>query len=171
MKKPIKLRISDGERFAQLGNMGEKVFGIQDLATLWNIQNRHTLHMTLMRYVKRGLLFRVWKGIYSIVDPKTLDPYFLGFKVLHTYAYLSCETVLFNAGVLNQRPTQITFVSSKEKKFFLLGNHYYARKMPNNILYDENGITQKDGFFTADAQRAKKDLSFFYPKKYYDANL
>lgn len=162
------IRISGAERFAQLATMGELIFSAQDVATIWKIKNRRTLLMLLARYVKRGLLHRIWRGLYSIIDPKKIDPLLLGIKILHRYAYISCETVLFGAGLINQRPMEITMVSNVSKRFSLLGHHYHSRKMNDSALYNTLGIILKNGVRTATPDRAKQDMSYFNPKKYYD---
>lgn len=164
------MRVYGADRFAQLAVMGEIVFTIQDAATVWKIKNRQTLRMLLARYVKRGTLYRAWRGLYSIIDPKEVDPLLLGIKVLHRYSYISCETVLFNAGLINQRPTEITMISDVSKRFSLLGHHYRSRKMKNEILYNTFGITLKNGVQIATPDRARQDMSYFNSKKYYDAN-
>ena len=169
-KKANNIRVSGADRFVQLATMGEVVFSVQDVATIWNIKNRQTLRMLLARYVKRGLLYRVWRGLYSIIEPKKIDPMFLGIKALHTYSYISCETMLFDAGLINQRPAEITMVSNVSKRFSLLGHHYHVRKMRNSMLYDTFGIVLKNGIRIATPERAKQDINYFNPKKYYDAD-
>mgnify|MGYP001568332241 FL=1 len=169
-RKINNIRISGADRFAQLATMGEVVFSVQDVATIWNVKNRQTLRMLLARYVKRGLLYRVWRGLYSVIEPKKIDPMFLGIKALHRYAYISCEIVLFDAGLINQRPVEITMVSDVSKRFSLLGHHYHVRRMRNSMLYDTLGIVLKNGVRVATPKRAKQDMNYFNPKKYYDAD-
>lgn len=170
-KKDIKIRVSDGNRLAKLASTGEVVFTVDDLSTLWAVTNRQTLRVMLVRYTARGLIYRVWRGLYSISDPKKIDPFILGLKVLHRYAYISCETVLFEAGLINQRPTEITIVSDISKRFSLLGHQYRCRKMRDSSLYDSAGIVIKNNVSIALPVRAKKDMNYFYPKKYYDADI
>ena len=150
--------------------MGEKVFTVQDVATIWKITNRQALRMLLARYVKRGILYRIWRGLYSIINLKEIDPLLLGIKALHRYAYISCETVLFDSGLINQRPTEITIVSNVSRRFSLLGNQYRSRKMNDGALYDATGIIIKGGVRRATLDRAKQDMNYFNSKKYYDAN-
>jgi len=170
IKEVKKTRVSGADRFVQLAIMGEIVFTLQDIAMIWSIKNRQTLRVLLARYVKRGLLWRVWRGLYSTIDPKKINPRLIGIKVLHRYAYVSCETVLFDAGLINQRPTEITIVSDISKRFSLLGYFYHSRKIPDEVLYDTSGIVFENGIFTATPERAKQDMSYFNPKKYYDAD-
>ena len=100
-------------RFAQIAVLGEEIFHVDDLANLWGIENANTLHTTLKRYVNRGLLFRVYRGFYAIKPIEKLDPYLLGIKALHNYAYVSTETVLVNAGVMQQALSKLPLVCSK----------------------------------------------------------
>ena len=97
MKKAIG-NDSDGNRMAILAKLGESIFTVQDLATLWNIKNRNTLRMTLMRYTKRGLIVRIWRGLYSLQKTEKLNARLLGLKVMNKFSYISCETVLLKRG-------------------------------------------------------------------------
>jgi predicted transcriptional regulator of viral defense system len=169
-KTAKKQRVSGASRLAELTSMGEKIFTVQDVATIWKITNRQALRMLLARYVKRNVLHRVWRGLYSTVDPKEVDPLLLGIKALGRYAYISCETVLFSAGLINQRPTEITMVSNVSKRFSLLGQRYRSRKMNDGFLYDADGIITRNGIRMATPGRAKQDMNYFNPKKYYDAH-
>ena len=170
VKKVNKIRVSGADRFAQLAAMGEVAFTTQDAATIWNIKNRSTLRMLLARYVKRGLLYRIWRGLYSVVPPAKINPMLLGIKALHRYAYVSCETVLFNEGLINQRLTEITLVSNVSRRFLLLGNYYRSRKMRDEALYDASGISVQNGVRIASIERAKRDMDYYNSKKYYDAD-
>lgn len=164
-------RISDGERILQLSHSNQALFNTQDLATLWRIKNRNTLRVVIARYIERGLLHRIWRGLYSIQPLKNIHPWKLGQKIANTYCYISCETILFNAGIINQKPQEITLVSNFSKKFTALDHHFRVRQMKDELLYDNTGIIKKEGVYVANTQRAKKDLTYFNPKKYYDANF
>jgi predicted transcriptional regulator of viral defense system len=163
-------RNSDGERFALLAERDENVFHLDDLANLWNIRNQNTLRKTLSRYSKRNLIFRIHKGLYSIKKVNELDPYFLGFKALHRPAYLSCETVLYNAGILNQVPQEITFISSISKIFSINEKHYRVRQLQDEYLFNNIGIQMINGFYQASAERAVADMLYFNPRKYFDTS-
>ncbi len=163
-----KKRGSTGERFARLAGMGESVFHVGDLANLWGIRNPNTLHTTLSRYVRAGLLHRVHRGLYATKDSGEIHPYLLGIKALHAQAYVSCESVLFDHGVINQPPREITLVSHVSKRFAIGGVHYRSRKMAVARLLDSTGIEMKDGVRIATISRARDDMRYFYPKKYFD---
>ncbi|MSU75792.1 MAG: hypothetical protein EXS55_04755 [Candidatus Magasanikbacteria bacterium] len=161
-------RDSSGERFSHLAAMGEVVFHTGDLANLWNIRNTSTLHVTLSRYVLQGLLFRLQNGLYSIKSPIDLPPYLVGLKVLHGPAYISCETVLFDAGVISQPSRSIAIVSGVSRRFTLAGHDYISRQLADAFLFNDTGVNIKDGARIADLPRAVADILYFNPKKYFD---
>jgi predicted transcriptional regulator of viral defense system len=104
-------------RFALLARLDEPLFHTQDLANLWKIKEKNTLYTTLKRYTQNGFLFRIYKGLYSIRPIDKIDPNLLGIEALHQFAYVSTETVLAQAGIIQQNLNYITLVSSVSKKF------------------------------------------------------
>lgn len=162
-------RDSAGDRFARLAVLGESVFHASDLANLWNIRNPQTLHTTLSRYVASGLLHRLHKGLYTLQPNADLDPRLLGIKALHTPAYVSCESVLFDHGIINQPPQEITLVSRISKRFTIAHHRFRSRKLHDNFLMNDAGVTTHHGVRIASLPRAVVDMLYFYPNKYFDA--
>lgn len=156
------------ERFAELARIGERVFHARDLANLWHIKDNNNLYTTLKRYVKRGLLFRIYKGFYSLRSISEIDPLFLGLKALHEYGYISTETILIEAGIIQQKIDWITLVSSKSKKFSVGQNNYWSRKLSEKFLFNAAGISKKNDIFIANSERAAADLLYFNPRAYFD---
>jgi predicted transcriptional regulator of viral defense system len=157
-------------RFALLAAKDEKIFHIKDLAALWQIQNANTLRITLGRYQKDGLIYRIFKGFYSLVPPDELSPPELGAKALHSFCYLSTETVLYDEGFVSQKPSSYTFVSPKSKKFKLVDASYKSRQLKSKYLYNPAGICLKDGINIASPERAIADMLYFNPKAHFDKN-
>lgn len=156
------------DRFAKLARLGEQVFHIQDLANLWNINNKNTLYTTLKRYTQAGLLFRIYRGLYSIKPVEKIDPYLLGVKVLHKFAYVSTETVLSDAGIILQNIKYITIISSESRKFSIGNINYRSRQLDDKFLFQKNGINMKNGVNTASIERAVADILYFQPNFYFD---
>jgi predicted transcriptional regulator of viral defense system len=156
------------DRFAKLARLGEQVFHTQDLANLWGISNKNTLYTTLKRYSKARLIFRVYKGLYSIKPIDKIDHYLLGVKVLHKFAYISTETILSKAGVILQDIQYITIISSESKKFSIGGINYRSRQLDDKFLFQTNGIGVKSGVNVASTERAVADLLYFQPDFYFD---
>jgi len=156
-------------RFSQLAKLGVLIFHTNDLANLWQIKNAHNLHITLKRYVEKGLLVRIYRGMYSLKPIEELDPLLLGVKALHRYCYVSAETVLAEGGIIQQAIEQITLVSSVSKKFSIGNYNFRSRKLADKFLYNETGIKKKGGIRKASVERAVADLLYFNPKAHFDA--
>ncbi|MCD6270293.1 hypothetical protein J7J23_00755 [bacterium] len=156
-------------RFAQLARMNEVIFHISDLANLWQIQNKNTLYTTLKRYVQKGLLFRIYRGFYSLKKIEQIEPALLGIKALNRFAYLSTETVLVKAGIISQVSHRITLVSSVSKRFSIGGNFYLVRKLDDRFLFNPIGLRIEGGFYQAAVERAAADLLYFNPHYFFDA--
>lgn len=147
----------------------ESVLHTQDIAVLWGIQKPQTLYTTIGRYVKRGVLTPLTKGMYTTVRPRALDPLLLGLKSLHEYGYVSCETVLFQEDVVNQPPQEITLVSSQSRHWTVNEHRFRSRKLKDAFLYHPAGITEKNGIRTATRERAIADLLYFHSRAPLDA--
>ena len=167
MKKNKRTRQED--RFAKIARLGEVVFNVKDLANLWQIKNLNTFHTTLKRYTQKKLLFRIYRGFYSIKPLDQIDPVILGIKALRKFSYVSTESVLFQTGIIQQNVYGITFISSISKKFSIGDNNYYCRKLKDEYLYQTIGIIEKNGIKIATTERAIADLLYFNPKVYFDA--
>lgn len=146
----------------------QKLFHTNDLALLWDLKNLNTLYTTIKRYVQKGILFRIHKGFYSVVPPAEIDPLRLGVGFLHTFAYLSCESVLASAGVIFQEGRYFTLVSSVSRKFRVGENHFLVRKMKNEFLYQPAGISERDEIKIATLERAVADMLYFQPAYHFD---
>jgi len=157
------------QRFSDLAKMGILVFHSDDLANLWGIKNPNTLHTTLKRYAKNGLIIRIKRGLYSLLPPEKIDPELLGLKDLHRYAYVSTETILAKAGIIFQILPKTTLVSSISKKFSVGGNEYACRQLADKFLYNDAGISIKNGKQIASVERAVADILYFNPHYYFDA--
>ncbi|HIP71370.1 MAG TPA: hypothetical protein EYH05_08255 [Anaerolineae bacterium] len=155
-------------RITKLYQQPKTLFHTQDLALLWGIENKNTLYTTISRYVKKGILYRIHKGFYATKPLTELDPVELGIGYLHTFAYLSCETILFRHGIINQPPACITLVSAKSARFTIGQNHYLARQMKAEYLFNPAGIARTPQYQTASVARAVADMLYFNPGYYFD---
>jgi predicted transcriptional regulator of viral defense system len=149
------------QRFQILAKLGEKIFHSSDLARLWGINSKNTLSVTLHRYVKQEYLYRVFKGFYSIMPVKKLDPKLLGIKAMHQFSYISTETVLSEAGIIQQLMPNITIISGKSKRFVINEQSYQCRKLNDAHLYNPVGIQEINGYKLASVTRALADLLYY----------
>ncbi|MEK7164236.1 MAG: hypothetical protein AAB768_03805 [Patescibacteria group bacterium] len=139
----------------KLLKLNRDLYHTGDLGILWEITNKNTLYTTIKRYVQKGILIPVHKGLYSTKPLNKLDPVSLGLAIVHNYAYASCEMVLAKEGLINQIVFPITLVSSKSQKFSVGGYDYVVRKLADKYLYNPEGI--------GTPERAVADMLYFRP--------
>lgn len=163
-------KTSKNRRFADLATLGETIFHLNDLANLWDIRDRNTLRTTLSRYVKSDLIFRIYRSFYSLKNPRDIDAYTLGIKAIHRPAYISCESILSNNGIINQSPSEITLVSNISRRYKVGNINFRSRKLADNFLYNDAGILMRDGIRVATVERAIADMLYFNPRTYFDAH-
>ena len=159
---------SISNKFAQIASIGETLFTTKDLGNLWQIRNTNTLYTTLKRYTQTGLIFRVYKWLYSLKPVEKIDPFLLGLKALHSYSYISTETVLMQEGIIAQHIPAITLVSAHSKLFTIGASHYRSRQLDPKFLFQEIGIDTREGLRIATTERAVADLLYFAPHYYFD---
>ncbi len=140
------------------------LYHAQDLSVLWGVENKNTLYTTIKRYIRKGFLYKVHKGLYSTKPVEQIDPVELGLVALRRWGYLSTETVLSNQGVILQEVKYITLISDVSKKFTIAGNSYRVRKMKEDFLHNEEGITDK----RASLERAVADILYYNPSYCFD---
>ena len=155
-------------RIDKLLKQDRKLFHTADLSVIWGITNKNTLYKLISRYLQKQVLFPVYKGLYSTVDPNGIDPILLGATAINTYCYLSTESVLYSSGVISQKVYPYTFVSSVSKRFVVSGVEYISRMMKPEFLLNTSGIEQKGDVFVASTERAVADMLYYNPKYYFD---
>ena len=158
-------------RIALLAKKGEKIFHTDDLANLWDIQNKNTLRVTLKRYVEKELFYRIYRGFYSLVPIEELDPVLVGTKAIHQFCYLSTETVLRQEGYILQNIGYYTFVGPKGLKFVIGGYEFKSRQLDEKYLYNPEGVLLKDGLKIATLERAVCDMLYFNPNYHFDRSI
>jgi predicted transcriptional regulator of viral defense system len=155
-------------RINELIKLERKIYHSNDLAILWHITNKNTLYTTIKRYVQKGVLVSIYKGLYSTLPLSQLDPLDLGKAIIHRYTYLSTESVLAQAGVIAQPTYVYTFVSSLPKKVSVENWSYLFRQLKPEFLYNPIGISDQNGVLVASAERAAADLLYFNPRYHFD---
>jgi hypothetical protein len=152
----------------ELIKSGRNIYHTNDLAILWNIANKNTLYTTIKRYVQKGVLIPIFKGLYSTVPISDLNPLELGRAIIHRYTYLTTESVLAQAGIITQVTYAYTFASSLSKKATVGSFSFLFRRLKDEYLYNPAGILNKDGNFVATTERAVADMIYFNPKYHFD---
>ena len=126
-------------KLIQLHNLdGKTVFTTADLMLLWNIADKNTLWVYISRYVKKGYLLRISRGVYALPDVE-VDNLELAGK-LKKGSYISFETVLANSGVLHQWYDGIYMASERSAKIENTYGSFMYRTMPEDVLLNRTGI-------------------------------
>jgi predicted transcriptional regulator of viral defense system len=166
--KNIKLANIKQNRFLSIAKLATPVFHIDDLARIWGVDSRNTLSTSLKRYIKDGLIYRLYRGLYSIKPAAELDPLLLGAQAINSYCYLSGETILARQGVIFQQVNYFTFIGPKTKHFEIVNYKYYCRQLKDNFLYNDTGIDKTGKYNIAGLERAVADILYFNPNYHFD---
>lgn len=146
----------------------QKLFHTQDLALLWGVENKNTLYTAIKRYVDRGILIPIHKGFYATVPLKDINLYRLGMGYLHSYSYISTETVLVQKGIMFQESYIITLVSGRSTTFSIGKNTYISRSLTDRFLHNSAGIEVQNEIQIATTERAVADMLYFRPRFHFD---
>jgi len=155
-------------RLSELIKLDRKIYHSNDLAIIWGISNKNTLYTTIKRYVQKGILISIYKGLYSTVPLSQLNPLELGKAIIHRYTYLSTESVLAQAGVITQATYMYTFLSDIPKKVTVGSISYLFRKLKDIYLNNPIGVLNQNGIFVATTERAVADILYLNPKYHFD---
>jgi predicted transcriptional regulator of viral defense system len=155
-------------RISELIKVDRKIYHTNDLALLWNITNKNTLYTTIKRYVQKGVLVPIYKGLYSTIPLSQVDPLELGKAIIHRYTYLSTESVLAAAGVISHVTYAYTFVSDITKSVSVGSDSFLFRQLKDEYLYNPTGIENRNGVFVATLERAAADMLYYNPKYHFD---
>lgn len=147
----------------------QELFHTKDLALIWNMHNKNSLYTAIKRYVKKGILIRIQKGFYSKIPLEQINPIKLGMSFLHSFCYLSTESILSQKGVISQDIPNITLVSDISKKFKIKNTFYISRQLKDKFLFNSTGIIEKNNIKQAVLERAVADMIYFSPNYYFDA--
>jgi predicted transcriptional regulator of viral defense system len=145
---------------------GKTVFSSDDLAKLWQIEDRDYLKTVTNRLFKRGEMLRISRGIYAITD--AYDVYEYANK-LKTPSYVSLETVLQKEGVIFQDYGDTVFSVSNNTFSKKVGDRqFYYAKIDDKILMDPAGVVQNGQANVATVERAICDRIYLSPDYHFD---
>ena len=164
-------RINHTDKQKILLQSNQRIFSTSDLALLWNIKNRNTLLTTIKRYVKNGILYRIYKGLYSTLPISQLDKYEIACAIGGPFSYISAETILSQKGVIMQDINKITLFGKKTKELKIGDTIYLCRYLNSKYLLNRAEIEDNKGYSTATTERALADIRHINPKFYIDNEL
>lgn len=142
------------------------VFTLDEMALIWDLDNDQVLWNKVSYLTKTGRLSRIAAGIYAVTG-KDVNPLELGNKY-RTPSYVSFDTVLASAGVINQYTETLTLAATASLQAELLGFRYVYRQIKPEILANTAGLRQENGVTIADTNRAYLDALYLNPGRYFD---
>jgi len=139
------------------------VVSVHDVQLLGANPSPSTLYRRLNYRVGKGELYQVRRGLYA--KDKHYDRLELGSKIF-TPAYISFETVLAAAGLIQQYYASVSVASYKNKRLICDDTEFHFRRLKPAILLNVNGLERRAAYFIATPERAYLDI--LYLKKDYD---
>lgn len=147
----------------------QKLFHTQDLALILSISNRHNLRVKISRYIKKGILKAVYRGLYSTVPVQSLDKFKLGSFFVHRFCYLSLYSIFERYGAINQKVHSVNYVSSVSKRKEFNGELFVYKQMNTQYLLNPEGVSFVNGVYEASLERAVADSLYFKLNAYFDS--
>ena len=149
----------------KLYKSSKQVLTTNDLALIWNGRNSDNLKSKISYYVKRRVLIRLTRGIFS--KDRDYDPKELATSI-YAPSYISFETALREAGFIFQYYDSIFVASPRSRKEEIDGRTFIFRKLKDSLLYNPNGINKQGGYSIAGPERAFLDTIYLFPDYYFD---
>ncbi len=149
----------------KLLSSSKTIFNTQDLALLWQEKQPSRLHAKINHHVAQGTLTRLSRGVFSKVadyDRRELA------TSIYRPAYISCETVLRDEGVIFQHHPAIYVVSKWSRVVDIDQQQFVFRKIKDPVLFDKTGIIDLESYSIASKERAFLDALYLLPNFYFD---
>ncbi|MFA6551682.1 MAG: hypothetical protein WCV41_04100 [Patescibacteria group bacterium] len=150
---------------AKLYQSPKTVLTNEELALIWQENNKDNLNAKVSYYTKQNILIRLTRGVFA--KNKKYNPKELATSI-YTPSYISFETVLREAGVIFQHYDTI-FVASIWPKTITIDKHTFTfRKLKDIVLFNAAGVVNKDNYSIATPERAFLDMIYLFPNYYFD---
>lgn len=120
------------------------------------------------RWVNRGLIIRLRKGVYTFPEYKSLPhyPFYFANKI-YKPSYVSLHTALAYYGLIPESILQITSVTTlKTESFFNDVGEFSYKTIKNNLMfgYQHKEIDNEKNFMIAIPEKAIVDFLYLYPE-------
>jgi len=146
----------------------KNIFRTSDLAILWEIEDTNLLLTTIKRYIEKGTLHRIYKGLYSKKPLDQLNKYEIACAIGGSSSYVSGETVLINEGVIMQNISEIIVYGQTQKSINVNNQQYTIRFANEKYLLNRVGIINNENYSIATKERALVDIRISNPNYYID---
>ena len=141
------------------------IFTFVDVIKRFSEEDEGSLKVQLGRFVKKGLIIRIKRGLYCF-DPKKIDELELA-SWLYQPSYISLETALNYYGLIPDIPQTVTSVclTTTKRVHNQFGSFSYAKIKPSLFSgFVKVKSADSDSFFNL-AEKEKALLDYFYLRK------
>lgn len=157
----------DRDIIRKLQEKNISLFTIADFSRLFGITNQQTLYKKIQRLGERALTKRLIKGKYLFLLNKPSD--FTLANFLYQPSYLSLESALSFYGIMAGFPYQITSITVKKTRTFIIdGKEYQYIKIDKNLFW---GYEKKEDFLIAEQEKSLLDFLYLVFKGLRDLDL
>ncbi len=143
----------------------QTIFSTKDISLLWGEKNESSARERLRKYVKKGQLIRLRRGIYA--KDEKYNAIELATKI-YTPSYISFETVLGSEGAVFQKYSQIFAASYISREVHVRGQLFIYRRIKDSILTNSKGVIKKENYYIASLERAFLDTAYLQRNYYFD---
>lgn len=141
------------------------VLTTKDIAILWKEKDKDNLKSKIAYYAKKGSLQRLRRGIFC--KDKEFNPKELATSI-YTPAYISFETTLREEGVIFQQHNAIFVASYLSRELKCAKHKFIFRKLKDEVLVNNQGIINKNGYSQAGKERAFLDMIYLFKDYHFD---
>lgn len=144
----------------------QSVFSKNDIDNIVTFSSDEALNKFLQRAKKKQTLYNPYKGYWALPNYNFFE---LACKI-KTKAYISCERVLFDEGVIFQfYGNTNSCVADDSRKYKIDGQEFIYYKIKDSILDNPIGIREKNNYRIATPERALCDYIYLNPNAIIDA--
>jgi len=137
------------------------VFTFEDVFKYFPKENQLTFKTQLSRWVKRGYLKKIKKGIFILAEAKIEDDFCLA-PIIYSPSYISLESVLNAYGVIPDIPFTVTSVTLKKTKTFKTPFGSFSYRHLKESLFFGFKIIGKESYTYKIAYPEKALLDYLY---------
>jgi len=156
-----------GEFMEVLLRSQKTIFSMKDIALLWGEEAGNSVRVRLNRYVRRGKLIRLRRGIYA--KDGEYDRFELAGRI-YVPSYISFETILAREGINFQRYDTIFVASYISREVEVDGQKIVFVRIKDYVLSNTVGINSGGAYSAATKERAFLDR-IYVSKDYHFDNL
>ena len=144
---------------ARLLNAASPFFSVSSLQAMLNL-TRESARTTASRLVKRGILIRIQRDLYTLANRKY--SLFSLANALYQPSVISLETALNYWGIIVQVPQTVFSIAQASYRCVADNTEFVYRRMPPDML--RFGQIKVEDFFIVEAEKALLDTLYMKSK-------